>query len=154
MRYEDILIDGIVTNVRCSDLIFKNILEDLVSVDSRTGNLDGVTSLSGALDILDNFTGTGTGTGTDTAALDRTISNINNNTVMLETVGTIINFNHGLNTEFFKYSIWVLEENGWQNSIVPITIIDNNTVRVELYEDKSIRIILEKIEDITKTYGL
>ncbi len=87
--------------------------------------------------------------------LDRVIQNINDNTVIYEGVPSLSHiFVHNLDSEFFKFDVWVEEIIGWQNSIVPITIVDNNTVRVDLTEEKSVRIILSDINNITKTYGL
>ena len=87
--------------------------------------------------------------------LDRVVQNINDNTVIYEGIQALTHiFTHNMQTEFFKYSVWVEEEAGWQNSIVPITIVDINTVKVELSQAKSVRIILENLNDVSKTYGL
>lgn len=153
MRYIDVTNNNITQTVKAVDLRFKSILENLINVNPRTGNLKGINTLNKVLDILDTSIGVN-----DTSidkTIDNVINNINDSTVLYEGSANLNHiFVHNMNTEFFKYDIWILEDVGWQNSIVPITIIDENTVKVELSQPKSCRIILQNIKNITKTYGL
>ena len=153
MRYIDVTNNNITQTVKAVDLRFKSILENLINVNPRNGNLKGINTLNKVLDILDTSIGVN-----DTSidkTIDNVINNINDSTVLYEGSANLNHiFVHNMNTEFFKYDIWILEDVGWQNSIVPITIIDENTVKVELSQPKSCRIILQNIKNITKTYGL
>ena len=153
MRYIDVTNNNITQTVKAADLRFKSILENLINVNPRNGNLKGINTLNKVLDILDTSIGVN-----DTSidkTIDNVINNINDSTVLYEGSANLNHiFVHNMNTEFFKYDIWILEDVGWQNSIVPITIIDENTVKVELSQPKSCRIILQNIKNITKTYGL
>ncbi len=91
----------------------------------------------------------------DENTVDAVVNSINDRLVIYEGVSSLEHiFVHTLDSEFFKFSIWVEETIGWQNSIVPITIVDNNTVKVELSQARPVRIILENINDVSKTYGL
>ena len=149
MRYIDVTNNNITQTVKAVDLRFKSILENLINVNPRNGNLKGINTLNKVLDILD------TSIGVNDTSIDNVINNINDSTVLYEGSANLNHiFVHNMNTEFFKYDIWILEDVGWQNSIVPITIIDENTVKVELSQPKSCRIILQNIKNITKTYGL
>lgn len=153
MRYIDVLVNGITQNILAIDLVFESTSAQNIRLhDTYSGNLTGVNNLNSALRLMDNFSG---GSGIDNTALDRTINNINDLTILYEGAPALVHmFVHNLDTEYLKFNIWVEEVSGWQNSIVPITIIDNNRVKVELTEPKSVRIIVEDISDISKTYGL
>lgn len=156
MRYVDITNNNITQNVKAVDLRFKSTLENLINIRSRTGNLQSANTLDKALDILDKISNQNdTSTGVNATSIDNIINNINDNTLLYEGSENLNHvFIHNMDTEFFRYDIWILEDIGWQNSIVPITIMDENTVKVELSQPKSCRIILQNIENITKTYGL
>ena len=97
-----------------------------------------------------------TGTGTvDETTIDAVVNSINDRLVIYEGIAALEHiFIHNLDSEFFKFNVWVEETIGWQNSIVPITVVDNNTVKVELSQPKPVRIILENINDVSKTYGI
>jgi hypothetical protein len=153
MRYIDVTnSDGIVQNVKASDLRFKSVISNTINTAPGVGNLAGVNNLADALAVVDTLS---TGTGTDSLEVERVINNINDNNVMYEGAVNVQHiFNHNLDTEFFQYNIWVLETAGWQNSIVPITIINENTVQVDLSPARACRIILQSIENISKTYGI
>ena len=89
------------------------------------------------------------------SSLDRALNNINSNRAVYEGVPSKTHiFNHNLDTEFLKIDVWVQETVGWQNSIVPVTIIDNNSLKVLISKEKAVRIILEDISTITKTFGI
>jgi len=88
-------------------------------------------------------------------SLDNTINNINNNKSIYEGIASKLHiFNHNMDSEYLNINVWVYEEIGWQNSIVPITILDNNSVQVQLSIAKPIRIIIENINNISKTFGI
>jgi len=87
-------------------------------------------------------------------AINNIVNNLNDQIVIYEGDEAMSHtFIHNLDTEFFTMSIFVKNVIGWQNNIVPVTIIDQNTIRVDLHEPKKIRMILNKIDNISKTYG-
>ena len=162
MRYIDVDVEGITQNLLAADLVFKTQRDSLINLsDNYSGNLTGATNINEAMSILDSFTG-GDGTGVVTesdpiarAELTRTINNINDMIVAYDgALASTHIFTHNLDTEFLKCTVWVNEDQGWQNSIVPITIIDPNTIRVEVSYPKEVRIIVQNINDISKTYGI
>jgi len=149
MRYYDIQYNNITHSVKANDLRFKTYISDIINV-SGVNNLKDSHTLTEALNVLDDLK-----IGVNDASLDSVVKNINDNTLLYE--GTSAKqhlFIHNLNTEFLNYSVWVLESIGWQNSIVPVTIIDQDQVLVELAQPKSCRIILNSITDISKTYAI
>jgi hypothetical protein len=150
MRYLDITKNNLTENVALNDFRFKTFIPEIVNVVGYEQNLRNVTNLDEALKFLDTLDLGVAGSGVE---IDNIVNNINDSIVFYEgSENTEHVFVHDLNTDIFKYDIWVLEEAGWQNSIVPITIIDLNTVKVELTALKSCRIILQDIRDISKTY--
>lgn len=154
MKYIDIITsEGITQNVLATDLIFKSVSASTITIKNYSGNLVNASNLEDALDILDSVVGTSTGTSDE--SLDRTINSINDRTKVCEGVAALSHtFIHNFDSEFLKIDVWVEEDIGWQNSIVPITIVDSNKVRVDISLPKSVRIIVENINDVTKTYGL
>jgi len=157
--------------IRISNNMTQN-LSGVSTLDQAMNVLDNFSGNSGSLTLLDEdgvetpnitkivfdeviVTGVNEATVSLDGNLDRVVQNINDGTVIYEGVPSLVHeFIHNLDTEFFKFDIWVEEDIGWQNSIVPITIIDNNTVRVNLTEERSVRIILSDINNISKTYGI
>jgi len=153
MRYVDIDKNGIALNVKLNIFRFKTVMPELTNI-AYTNNLAGMNNLGQALTFVDELNLTGTGAG-GSLNLDNTIKNINNQTVFYEGTSSKIHiFNHQLNTDIFKHDIWILETDGWQNSIAAMTIVDDNNVKVQLPIAKQCRIILQDIKDITKTYNI
>lgn len=153
MRYIDITLNGITETLKASDLRFKTQIEDTINIRSRNKNLIGMNNLSQALDYLDDLSVSSVGGG-DSIELDQTILSINSRIKSYESGPQFIHeFKHDMNTEYLKYDIWVYD-NGWVNNIVPIRIIDQDTVEVQLTRELSCRIILTNINDITKTYNI
>jgi len=90
-----------------------------------------------------------------TGSLQRVVNNINDSIAIYEgEAANLHEFNHNLDSEFLKINVWVKEDIGWQNSITPITIIDPNNIIVQLSKPKKVRIIIDDIKNISKTYGL
>jgi len=156
MRYIDVITSGnIKQNVLAIDLIFKTSHSSTITVKQYTGNLKNTHNLEQALDKLDVLTVTGEAGSGSSESLDRTIKSINDRTKIYEGVKALEHiFIHNFDSEFLKIDVWVEEEIGWQNSIVPITITNSNTVIVKTTSAKAVRIIVENINDVTKTYGL
>ena len=190
MKYIDVIINELTENLLAVDLKFKRHADTLIKLTgNQTKNLAGITDLSGAMEVLDGFSGgdsvdgritviddegletpditrivfnevvvTGINevtVGSNDSSIDNVVNAINDRVVIYEGVLSLEHiFIHNLNSEFFKFNVWVQESVGWQNSIVPITIVDNNTVKVELSIAKPVRIILENINNISKTYGI
>ncbi len=131
----------------------------LSAVSSGSGTIsiqdqNGV-SYNPSVIVFDEVNQINTTTVNVTGSLDRVINNINDRTVIYEgAAATSHTFNHNLNSEFLKINVWVKETVGWQNSIVPITIVDQNTIIVLVSVAKQIRIIVEDINHISKTYGI
>ncbi len=164
MRYIDITVNGIIQNVLALDLVFQRTdASNILTGTEHIKNLINTTNLKEVVERIDSMVlpsggdpGTGSGDADAVeAALDRTIENINDLIVLYEGVPALLHtFAHNLDTEYIKFDVWVEETQGWQNSIVPITILDNNRVQVQLAQPRSVRIIVESIDEISKTYGL
>ncbi len=154
MKYIDVITsEGITQNVLAADLLFKTQSSSTINIKNYNGNLEGALNLSDALDKIDVLVGGVVGTSEE--SLDRTINSINDRTKVYEGVAALSHtFIHNFDSEFLKIDVWIEEDIGWQNSIAPITIIDSNKVRVDITSPKSVRIIIENINDVIKTYGL
>lgn len=155
MKYVDIVNNDITQTIKANNIRFKSQLENLINVNRRDGFLKDTTTLDQVLDKFNQSNINPVNIGINTKSINNIIDNINNSYLVYEgEPNTIHIFIHNMDTEFFEYNIWILESVGWQNSIVPITIIDKNTVKVELSKAKSCRIILQKITNISKTYNI
>lgn len=50
---------------------------------------------------------------------------------------------HNLNSDNISVHVWVLDSGLWRNHIVGITILDLNTIQIELLEPYPIRVLIE-----------
>lgn len=143
MRYLDIIKNGLTENVGLNTFRFKSQIPSTINFIG-TGNLQNKNNVEEVLEYIDT-----------SYDVNEVVKYINDSTIFYEGSPSIEHiFTHNLNTNIFKYDIWVLESAGWQNSIVPITIIDNSSVKVELTDAKSCRIIVQDIQDIPKVYNV
>lgn len=156
MRYINVDINNITEIIRVPDIRFKTYIEDTINIKPRQNNLKDMNNLKHVLDYVDTLSSSTDSTdSTNELSLDKTINSINSRIKSYE-AGPKLNhvFAHNMQTEYFSYSIWVYQNNNWINNIVPIRIIDQDTVEVVLSEELSCRIILTNINDVTKTYNI
>jgi hypothetical protein len=89
--------------------------------------------------------------------LDAVVSNINANMATTqENAASTHTFAHNLNSEMLNVTVWTKEDvdggKAWQNSIVATTIVDANNIKVELTTPKEVRIICEKVADVSRLF--
>jgi hypothetical protein len=56
---------------------------------------------------------------------------------------------HNLNSQEITANVWVKDGTSWKNHIVGITIIDNNTIQVDLTESFEVKVLVEKFDTVT-----
>ena len=105
--------------------------------------------------------------GTVAAALDSIVNGVDNNIDLVDRLiaalngktysatsaaNTVHTITHNLGTEFIDVSYWVGETvNGtttWSNAIVSVTIVDTNTIVIELTEAKELRVMVEAVTTV------
>ena len=85
--------------------------------------------------------------------VDRLIAALNGKTYSATSAAnTVHTITHNLGTEFIDVSYWVGETvNGtttWANAIVSVTIVDTNTIVIELTEAKELRVMVEAVTTV------
>ena len=146
MKYIDVFNEdlNVLQTILALDLQFKTTISDNINIRPYTGFLYGASNISQALTIINNNGGVG-GSGGSGVSGGVAFEGANSNEYI---------FNHEQGSEFLDISVWVLEDVGWQNKIVPITIIDQDNIKVQLPTVQSCRIVVQNIQNITKTYGI
>ncbi len=85
--------------------------------------------------------------------VDRLVAALNGKTYSATSAAnTIHTITHNLGTEFIDVSYWVGETvnsvTTWSNAIVSVTIVDTNTIVIELTEAKELRVMVEAVTTV------
>ena len=82
--------------------------------------------------------------------LDAVVASINSNMAIYDGIAsTVHTFVHNLNSAYLTVTVWTLEDTGWSNSIVATTIVDANTLQVELTSAYAVRMIVERLANVS-----